>query len=111
MKKIAIFAVLAVACAAPSAAAGNANSGFTVGDCISDGLYGNEPNMANGALGGPAEQAPGTNGGNVLPTQSPGPFTNDPNDPDNPLPGNSVGDYNQMYGGGAVPAACRALAQ
>ncbi len=111
MKRFAIFVVLAAACAAPSAAAGNANTGDTIGNCISDSLYGNEPNMANGAPGGPAEQAPGTNGGNVLPTQSPGPFTNVPNDPDNPLPGNSVGDYNQMAGGGAVPAACRALAQ
>ena len=109
MKKIAIFAVLAAACAAPSAAAGNANSGFTVGDCISDGLYGNEPNMANGALGGPAEQAPGTNGGNVLPTQSPGPFVNNPNDPDNPTRGRSVGAFQQD--GINIPAICRAAGQ
>ena len=41
-----------------------------MGNCISDGPYGNEPNMADGSPGGPAEQTPGTEGGNVLPTQS-----------------------------------------
>lgn len=87
---------------------GTTKSGATVGDCISDGLYGNEPNMANGTPGGPAEQEPGTKGGNVLPTQSPGPFTNNPADPDNPTPGTSVGGYHQQFGGGAVPAFCRA---
>ena len=90
-------------------AAGHAQNGQTVGDCISDGLYGNEPNMANGAPGGPAEQVPGTKGGNVLPTQSPGPFTNNPNDPDNPTPGTSVGGYHQQFGGGAVPEFCRTI--
>ena len=77
MKKIVVCAALAVALIVPatSAAAGNAKSGPTVGECISDGIYGNEPNMKNGAPGGPAEQAPGTKGGNVVPTQSPGPFT------------------------------------
>ena len=76
------------------------------GDCISDGFYGNEPNMANGAPGGPAEQDPGTKGGNVLPTQSPGPSTNNPTDPDNPTPGMSVGDYHQA--GINIPELCRA---
>jgi hypothetical protein len=109
MKKIAIFAVLAAACAAPSAAAGNAQSGFMVGDCISDGLYGNEPNMADGSDGGPAEQEAGSNGGNVLPTQSPGPFTNNPNDPTNPTFGHSAGAW--MQDGVDVPAMCRAFAQ
>lgn len=94
--------------AAPSLAAGNANSGFTVGDCISDGLYGNEPNMANGAPGGPAEQAPGTKGGNVVPTQSPGPFVNNPNNPDNPIRGRSVGGFQQD--GFNIPEICRTLA-
>ena len=110
MKKIVICAAAAVALIVPatSAAAGNAQSGPTVGDCISDGIYGNEPNMKNGAPGGPAEQAPGTKGGNVVPTQSPGPFTNNPNEPDNPTRGNSVGDYNKQFGGGSVPAFCRA---
>ncbi|HEX6971466.1 MAG TPA: hypothetical protein VF234_04550, partial [Limnochordia bacterium] len=55
-------------------AAGNAHSGPTVGDCISDGIYGNEPNMVEPyAEGGPAEQEPGTQAGRVIPSQSPGP--------------------------------------
>ena len=94
--------------AAPVVAAGNANSGFTVGNCISDIVYGNEPNMADGAPGGPAEQVPGTKGGNVLPTQSPGPFVNNPNDPDNPTRGRSVGQFQQD--GIDIPALCRAAA-
>lgn len=109
MKKIAIFAVLAAACTMPAAAAGNGNNGATIGDCISDGLYGNEPNMADGSTGGPAEQEPGANGGNVLPTQSPGPFVNNPNDPDNPTRGRSVGAFQQD--GINIPAICRAAGQ
>lgn len=93
---------------APVLAAGNANSGFTVGDCISDVVYGNEPNMANGAPGGPAEQAPGTKGGNVVPTQSPGPFVNNPTDPTNPTRGRSVGAFQQD--GINITALCRAAA-
>jgi hypothetical protein len=103
---VAVGAIMAVS----AFGAGNANSGPTVGDCISDGLYGNEPNMANGAPGGPAEQEPGTKGGNVVPTQSPGPFTNNPSDPDNPTPGNSVGDWGKFFGvPGAVPKLCQFL--
>ena len=94
--------------AVPALGAGNEQSGFTVGDCISDVVYGNEPNMANGAPGGPAEQDPGTNGGNVLPTQSPGPFVNNPNDPDNPTRGRSVGQFQQD--GIDIPELCRAAA-
>jgi hypothetical protein len=108
MKKTMLFAVLA-ACAMPAAAAGNAHSGSTVGDCMSDGLYGNEPNMADGSLGGPAEQEPGSKGGNVLPTQSPGPFVNNPTDPDNPTRGRSAGGW--MQDGVNVPAICRAVTQ
>ena len=95
----------ALALAPTAFAAGNEQSGATVGNCISDILYGNEPNMANGAVGGPAEQIPGTQAGNVLPTQSPGPFVNNPNDPDNPTPGRSVGAF--MQEGIDVPALCR----
>ncbi len=94
--------------AAPVLAAGNANSGFTVGNCISDVVYGNEPNMADGSLGGPAEQEPGTKGGNVLPTQSPGPFVNNPGDPDNPTRGRSVGAFQQD--GINITELCRAAA-
>ena len=97
---------LALALPASGMAAGHGQNGPTVGDCISDGLYGNEPNMANGAPGGPSEQAPGTKGGNVLPTQSPGPFVNNPSDPDNPTRGLSAGQWNKA--GVNVPALCRA---
>lgn len=103
---IAIVAVAFIASIAPAAAAGNEQSGPTVGNCISDIVYGNEPNMANGAPGGPAEQEPGTKGGNVLPTQSPGPFVNNPNDPDNPFRGRSVGQFQQD--GINIPQLCQA---
>jgi hypothetical protein len=94
--------------AIPAYGSGNDQSGFTVGDCISDVVYGNEPNMADGAAGGPAEQEPGTQAGNVLPSQSPGPFVNNPNDPDNPTRGRSVGQFQQD--GIDIPALCRAAA-
>lgn len=93
--------------ALPALGAGNGNNGPTVGDCISDGFYGNEPNMANGAPGGPAEQAPGANAGNVVPSQSPGPKKTLPDG--TVVPGNSVGDYQQL--GFSIPAICRALTQ
>jgi hypothetical protein len=106
--KLLFVAVAAVTMSAPPAfAAGNSHSGATVGDCLSDGFYGNEPNMADGSVGGPAEQQPGTKGGNVLPSQSPGPKVNNPADPDNPFPGNSVGDYQQL--GFSIPEICRAI--
>lgn len=108
---VALMAIGGVAGAGSALAAGNEQSGPTVGDCISDGVYGNEPNRADGAPGGPQEQEPGTNGGNIVPTQSPGPFTNNPNDPENPTPGRSVGDYHREYGPGAVPEACRTATQ
>ena len=88
-------------------ASGNDRSGLTVGDCMSDILYGNEPNMANNAPGGPAEQAPGTQAGNVVSTQSPGPWVNNPTDPENPTRGKSAGQWNQT--GVTIPAACRAF--
>ena len=90
----------------PALAAGNAQSGPTVGDCISDGIYGNEPNQADGSAGGPAEQAPGDNAGGVLGSQSPGPFVTLPDG--SVVRGSSVGDFQQTYGGGSVPAFCRA---
>ena len=108
-ENIAVLVAFAfVLCAAiPALAAGNEQSGPTVGDCMSDGLYGNEPNMADGAPGGPAEQEPGTNGGNVVPTQSPGPFVNNPTDPDNPTRGRSAGQWQQE--GINIPEICRTL--
>jgi hypothetical protein len=92
--------------AAPVSAGGNATSGPTVGDCMSDILYGNEPNMADGTLGGPAEQTSGSQAGNVVPSQSPGPFVNNPTDPDNPTSGRSVGGF--MQDDINVPALCQA---
>ena len=94
-------------------AAGNAQSGPTVGDCISDGIYGNEPNIVGPfAPGGPAEQEPGSKGGRVVPSQSPGPFVNaGPNEPprNDRVRGRSVGEFNQQFGGGSVPAFCRTV--
>lgn len=89
----------------PAMAAGNTQSGFTTGDCISDVFYGNEPNMANGAPGGPAEQQPGTQRGNVVPSQSPGPKKTVNGVV---VPGNSIGDYQQM--GINIPKLCHAAA-
>ena len=86
-------------------ASGNTQTQATVGNCISDGMYGNEPNMANGALGGPAEQAPGTQAGNVLPTQSPGPQKTLPDG--TVVRGSSVGDIQQA--GFSVPEICRGI--
>lgn len=102
-------ALVAAAMISPALAGGNAQSGDTVGNCMSDGLYGNEPNMADGSPGGPAEQEPGTQAGNVLPSQSPGPWVNNPSDPDNPTRGRSAGQWNQE--GVNIPALCRALYQ
>ena len=110
MRKLIVCAVSLGALIVPSAslAAGHSQNGFTVGDCISDVVYGNEPNMANGAPGGPSEQAPGTKGGNVVPTQSPGPFVNNQSDPDNPTRGRSVGQFKQD--GINITALCQAAA-
>jgi hypothetical protein len=109
LKKVIVCALSLGALIVPSAALASGNSKpqtqLTVGNCISDVVYGNEPNMANGAPGGPAEQEPGTNGGNVVPTQSPGPFVNNPADPDNPTRGRSVGQFQQD--GINIPELCR----
>ena len=107
MRSLTLTALAALTLLAAPAAlgAGNEQSGPSVGNCISDIVYGNEPNMANGAAGGPAEQVPGTQAGNVLPTQSPGPFVNNPNDPDNPTRGRSVGQF--MQDGINIPELCR----
>ena len=105
MKMILAAAAISMACAAPASAQVFDN----VGACISDGIYGNQPNMADGSAGGPQDQVPGSQAGNVLPTQSPGPFVNNPNDPHNPTPGSSVGDFQRIYGGGSVPEYCRAI--
>jgi len=109
MKKTIQFTALvgALMLSGAALAAGNGNNGLTVGDCISDGFYGNEPNMANGAPGGPSEQAPGSKGGNVVASQSPGPKKTLPDG--TVVPGNSVGDYQQM--GISIPRICQNLAR
>lgn len=105
-KLLSAVVVAAAAAASPVVAAGNAQSGPTVGDCVSDGFYGNEPNMADGSLGGPAEQTPGTQAGNVLPSQSPGPFVTNPITGE-VTRGNSIGFYNSQ--GINIPQLCRTL--
>lgn len=102
--------IAAATLAVPGAvmAAGNAQSGPTVGDCISDGFYGNEPNIVGPfAPGGPAEQDPGTKGGRVVASQSPGPKVTNPDG--SVRQGASVGDVNKTFGGGALPAYCRTV--
>ena len=74
----------------------------TRGDFMSDVIFGNEPNMANGAAGGPSEQKPGTQGGNVLATWSPGPFVNTG---ENAPPWN---DRTMGFGGGDLQALVKA---
>jgi hypothetical protein len=107
-KKLITFgaaALLSLPALAGTAFAAGHDSNPTVGNCISDIFYGNEPNMANGAPGGPADQAPGSQAGNVLPSQSPGPFVT------NPLTGevtkgHSIGWYQQQ--GINIPQLCQA---
>lgn len=103
MKALLMTAAIAMAFAAPA----SAQAFDSVGQCISDGFYGNQPNMADGSAGGPQDQTPGSQAHNVLPTQSPGPFVNNPNDPDNPARGSSVGTYQQK--GVSIPELCRAV--
>lgn len=92
MRKLIVAFALVVALSvtgSPAAANGNGecrqdfgdalvalSSEGTRGDFMSDVIFGNEPNMANGATGGPSEQAPGSQAGNVLATWSPGPWVN-----------------------------------
>ena len=70
----------------------------TRGDFMSDVIFGNEPNMADGSAGGPSEQEPGTQAGNVLATWSPGPFRNTG---ENTPPRN---DRTMGFGGGDLQA-------
>ena len=68
----------------------------TVGDIISDGFYGNEPNIESPfALGGPSEQEPGTVAGRVEPAPTPGPAVTNPDG--SAGPGRSIGDVNQQF--------------
>lgn len=69
---------------------------------MSDVIFGNEPNMADGSAGGPNEQEPGTQAGNVLATWSPGPFRNTG---ENTPPRN---DRTMGFGGGDLQALVKA---
>ena len=92
MKKMLILAAVAALSSAPATAAGNGDNAL-VGNCISDGFYGNEPNPSSVDSNldiGPAEMEPGTQAGVVLPTGSPGPWLYNGGDP---IRGGSVGDY------------------
>jgi hypothetical protein len=105
---IGIVGIGLVLAPATALSAGNAQSGPTVGDCLSDGFYGNEPNMIEPfAPGGPAEQEPGTQAGRVIPSQSPGPKKTEPDG--SVVPGSSLGDIHQEFGPGIGPATCREL--
>lgn len=110
----ALFAVPGVAAAAPGdadcrkdttdlliATVWGSDEG-TRGDAISDGFYGNEPNIEGPAAdGGPSEQEPGTKAGRVVPSQSPGPKVTQGGQV---VDGSSWGDAQQ-----AIKAYCAAL--
>lgn len=74
----------------------------TMGDFMSDVIFGNEPNMASGAVGGPSEQDPGSQAGKVLATWSPGPWVNTGEN----LPPRS--DRTRGFGGDDLQALVRA---
>jgi len=78
----------------------------TRGDFMSDVIFGNEPNMADGSLGGPEEQEPGSQAGNVLATWSPGPFVNNPVQGENQPPRNDRGP--RGFGGDEMAALLNA---
>lgn len=102
-----VFVVAAASTAAIMASSADARPTDSVGYCISDGFYGNEPNLIDPyAPGGPSNQDPGTVAGRVVPSQSPGPFLNNAGDPDNPFEGPSLGDFHEQISGGALPEAC-----
>jgi hypothetical protein len=69
----------------------------TVGDAISDGFYGNEPNTVDynsDPNAGPSEVEPGDNAGGVDSSQSPGPKVMLPNG--EVVAGSSYGDYRKL---------------
>jgi hypothetical protein len=68
---------------AGTAVAAPGDHGKGVGGCI-DQLYGNATN-------------PRPSGHGVLPSQSPGPWVNNPTDPDNPTRGSSLGQLMQEF--------------
>jgi hypothetical protein len=119
MNKLVVLAACA-AVAAPaiaSAQSGGGRNTNSVGYCISEGFYGNEPNQADGSTGGPSEQPRGGNArGGVVPSQSPGPKVTE--DDGSVRDGASIGEANRLLRSGAAiggitaknaPEFCRAL--
>ena len=88
MKRIAglglgVAAIVALTISSGAAVAAPGDHGKGVGGCI-DQLYGNATNERESGHG-------------VLPSQSPGPWVNNPTDPDNPTMGRSLGSYIHEY--------------
>ena len=79
-------ALLAIGLSSPANAAPG-DHGNGVGGCV-DQFYGNATNARPSGHG-------------VLPSQSPGPWVNNPTDPANPIRGASLGALIQAYGGNA----------
>lgn len=77
------FAAAAIVGTGAPALAAPGDAGNGVGGCI-DQLYGNATNAR-------------TSGNGVLPSQSPGPWLNNPADPDNPTWGPTLGSLIQVY--------------
>ena len=99
MRKIIIGAAvmgLSVFGAVAPAQAGPTDPRSNTGYCISDGFYGNQPNLDAD--------------GNVVPSQSPGPKKTLPDG--SVVPGNRIGDYNSGRVLGTpfnIPQYCRSL--
>lgn len=106
MKRVATIAVSLALSAFVAGAAAAEGIGKQINDSVSDfydgeGIDGRTPDQAEGTSLGDAIQGgffgnaanPRSSGHGTLPSQSPGPSVNNPNDPDNPLPGSSWGDY------------------
>jgi hypothetical protein len=90
-----VVALSAIGLAAPAQAAPN-EPHSNVGYCVSDGFYGNQPNLDAD--------------GHVVPSQSPGPKKTLPDG--TVVDGNSVGDYNSGRATGErinIPQVCRSL--
>ena len=86
-----IVAATAALSIGPAVAAPGDN-GNGVGGCSAGVFYGNTTN-------------PRPSGNGVLPSQSPGPWLNNPTDPDNPVEGSSIGDYHKLANEIAGPSA------
>ena len=80
-------ALLISASAAAAADRSRTPANAVPANCISDGLYGNEPNAADGTDGGPAEHDPGETPATSCRRSRLARGSTDPADPDNPTRG------------------------